>query len=73
MQHFRCSTKFGMLSRRLATKTQSLGDAFYRLTTGTYKSGKLASVAANEQNTFLQRLGRFLFFVVLAAVAAPFW
>ena len=29
--------------------------------------------ARGFQNTVLQRLGRFLFFVVLAAVVAPFW
>ena len=36
------------------------------------KVGKLVSVAANDLNTFPQRLGRFLFFIVLAASAGPF-
>jgi hypothetical protein len=34
---------------------------------------KLASVAVNNRNTFPQLRGRFLFFVILAASAAPFW
>jgi hypothetical protein len=51
-----------------------LADAFYPLNYGDLQIWKnWLPLRQTDQNTVLQRRGRFLFFVVLTAVAAPFW